>query len=448
MGRFPPGLRHDQLRLMIQSLLEDRFKLKLGHETKQLSVYTLVVAKNGPKLHEAKPNDTYDSGLTNVYGLPAGPHRGAGQSGHLTVQSLPMATVAEILSEQLGSTVIDKTGMTREYDFTLDWTPDENDAQAGGKQGSSNSSTRKFPRASIFTAIEQQLGLKLELQKVPTEFLVIDYAEQPHTAGIAELEPALSDGTKTRTRGAVIPPVFKAVSIKAVSSELMPGIWFTADTLHAKNVSLQMLMKAAYSVEDNQISGRPSWLNSDRFDVQAKYDKSVVDAMQPLSQDQRLLQQKHLLQEFLADRFRLTLHRENAGPPAYDLVIAQKGFKLHEATPGDTYATGVKRPDGLPVGPGTLRFQSGQLIGQGVPVSLLVRELSRELGGAVRDKTGLTGNYDFTLRWTPDEKQPAMLEGSSGASLFAVLEKQLGLKLESPNGPVLVIDHVEKPSEN
>jgi len=174
-----------------------------------------------------------------------------------------------------------------------------------------------------------------------------------------------------------------------------------------------------------------------------------------------------MLQELLADRFNLPLHRETKGFPVYGLVIAQSGPKLHKSKPGDTYSNGAKGPDGLPLGPGphVMRFTGGQLICQGVPVAFLARELSRQLRGTVLDKTGLNGNYDFTLQWTPDESEARMFRGtedgqqgtentpsleSSGPSIFTAIQEQLGLKLESQNGPVdvLVIDHVEKPSEN
>ena len=107
----------------------------------------------------------------------------------------------------------------------------------------------------------------------------------------------------------------------------------------------------------------------------------------------------------------------------------------------------------------------GELNGQGLPVGSLVRLLTQQLGRTVLDKTGLTGKYDFTLQWTPDESQAPMFKGtagsqpgtssttppeSSGPSIFTAIQEQLGLKLESQKGPVeiLVIDHVEKPSEN
>jgi uncharacterized protein (TIGR03435 family) len=109
--------------------------------------------------------------------------------------------------------------------------------------------------------------------------------------------------------------------------------------------------------------------------------------------------------------------------------------------------------------------ESGSVTGQGIPIENLTRLLSRQLGRTVVDKTGLTGKYDFTVKWTPDESQGAMFKGpgsgppgsaskpppdSSGPSIFTAIQEQLGLKLESQKGPVeiLVIDHVEKPSEN
>ena len=171
-----------------------------------------------------------------------------------------------------------------------------------------------------------------------------------------------------------------------------------------------------------------------------------------------------MLQEFLADRFRLMLHRETQHLRVYALVIAQNGPKLQEAIPGGIYPNGFTGPDGR-VGAAMMRFGVGELTGQAVPVSLLVRHLSRELsrefgGSIIEDKTGLKGNYDFKLQWTPGGSQ-APTGGQQGSdstpsgdssrpSLFAALQKQLGLNLESQNGPgeTLVIDHVERPSEN
>jgi uncharacterized protein (TIGR03435 family) len=124
----------------------------------------------------------------------------------------------------------------------------------------------------------------------------------------------------------------------------------------------------------------------------------------------------------------------------------------------------MKGPDGVGHA-GMMRMGPGQLAGQGTPMESLARLLSEQLGRTVLDQTGLKGNYDFTLQWTPEQGEAMMLKGpeggkpgtdnaappeSSGPSIFTAIQEQLGLKLESTKGPVeiLVIDHVEKPSEN
>ena len=101
--------------------------------------------------------------------------------GGLTGQGLPISSLARILSQQLGNTVEDKTGLTGKYDFTLQWTPDRNTSPMSpepGQQGPAASSTDSSG-PSIFTAIQEQLGLKLESQKGPVEVLVIDHVETP-----------------------------------------------------------------------------------------------------------------------------------------------------------------------------------------------------------------------------------------------------------------------------
>jgi uncharacterized protein (TIGR03435 family) len=147
-----PSSRAD-LRVMFQNLLADRFKLQFHRETKELPVYVLTVDKSGSKM---KLNETDDD-----YRIPIGP-RGAGR---ISGKRVPMSYLCFYLSRQLDRNVIDKTGLDKYYDFTLDWTPETQRADAGGR--------------TIFTAVREQLGLKLESQKGPVEFYVIDHAEKP-----------------------------------------------------------------------------------------------------------------------------------------------------------------------------------------------------------------------------------------------------------------------------
>jgi bla regulator protein BlaR1 len=245
----------------------------------------------------------------------------------------------------------------------------------------------------------------------------------------------------------------------------MVRMMITPDGLTAMGATLQMLIQNAYEIQDFQIVGAPKWVSSDRYDIQAKMDSSQMEKLKTLSPDESRLESKRMLQALLASRFQLVVHRDSKELPGYALVIAKGGSKLHQAKPGDTYPNGIKGPDGKP-GTGLMIMggNGGPVTGQGISIENLVRLLSQQLGRTIVDETRLTGNYDFTLQWTPDERAgpaPGTAQGggsrsddappdSSGPSIFTAIQEQLGLKLESRKVPVemLVIDHVEAPSEN
>jgi bla regulator protein blaR1 len=265
-------------------------------------------------------------------------------------------------------------------------------------------------------------------------------------------------------------PVFEVASVKLdrpgdrdAATRLTSGgaaIRLTSDRLVITNFTLHALIRTAYMLQDGYISGEPTWLGTERYDIDAKVDPDQLNKLAP---GQRKVQIMHMLQALLADRFKLTVHHETKELPIYALVIANGGPKVKEAKPGDTYPNGPTGPGGRPIGGGTLvEPERGKLVGQGVPIANLVQLLSRypELDGrVVLDRSGLAGEYDFTLQWTPEN---AMLNGGmtgsdnnasssdSSPSLFTAIQEQLGLKLESTKGPVdtLVIDHVEHPSKN
>jgi uncharacterized protein (TIGR03435 family) len=166
---------------MFQPLLADRFKLKFHYETRELPVYVLTIAKNGPKLKESQPD-------------PAGPPGPAGMRGkhmmrlmgmgHLEAQGISVTLLTHELSRQLGRTVIDKTGLTGNYDFGLQWTPDLGTGPTfkgpqGGPSAGDNGAAPDASGPTIFTAIQEQLGLKVESQKGPVRVMVIDHVEPP-----------------------------------------------------------------------------------------------------------------------------------------------------------------------------------------------------------------------------------------------------------------------------
>jgi uncharacterized protein (TIGR03435 family) len=255
-------------------------------------------------------------------------------------------------------------------------------------------------------------------------------------------------------------PVFEVVSVKQDKSESgMIRVMTKPDGYSATNISLKMLVQAAYGIREDLISGAPGWADSARYDIDAKVAGPDVDELKKLSNEQR----RSMLKPLLEERFKLKVHTETKQLPIYELVLAKGGSKLKEATPGDTYPNGFKGPDGAAHG-GMVRMSHGQLTGQAVPIATLVNLLSQRLQRTVTDKTELTGKYDLELNWTPaegegggiarpqagSEQQDTSPPIDSGPSLFTALQEQLGLRLQSSKGPVetLVIDHVEMPTEN
>ena len=149
-----------------------------------------------------------------------------------------------------------------------------------------------------------------------------------------------------------------------------------------------------------------------------------------------------MLLPVLEERFNLKLYRhETREITVYELVVAKGGSKLKESAP-DTAGT-----NGNPMRRSMLLNGIGHLESHGTSIDPLAHELSRALGRTVFDKTGLTGNYDYTLEWTPDDGPPT---DTVGPSLFTAVQEQLGLKLEAQKEPVdvVVIDHIDKPSPN
>jgi bla regulator protein BlaR1 len=311
------------------------------------------------------------------------------------------------------------------------------------------------------TARKLDFGKKLLLSATGFAALAV-----PLAFGLLHATPGRAQSPEQNT--ADIVPAYESVLIKPnKTGEAMPpfkitgrpvlGILFKPDQFMATSATLRVLMRLAYDLQDEQISGGPAWFNSENYDVDAKLDKSVINELQKLNPDQLFPEQRRIFQALLVDRFKLALHWETKELPVYELAIASGDSRLQQAKPGDTYPNGVKGLGDGPAGTGMWIPENGQLIGQGVPIGSLVRVLSEKLGGrVVLDKTGLTGRYDFTLRWAPDASQPrtgnqpgTRASQSSESAISMAIQAQLGLKLESQTAPieVLVIDHASSPQK-
>jgi len=232
--------------------------------------------------------------------------------------------------------------------------------------------------------------------------------------------------------------------------------------LNINNMPLKELIVLAWSIQPFQISGAPAWIESARYDITAKPDHKPKDDEAPL-----------MLQSLLADRFQLKIHHETKELPIYALVVASKdgklGPQLTASKEGSCTPFDPSRPPPPPdpakppvLGCGGMMMGFDRVNAAGVEIAQLIPMLSRTLGRTVVDKTGLTGKFDISAHWTPDQAQmmQALPGGAppgmqpqfdpNGPSIFTALQEQLGLKLESQKGPVdmIVIDHVERPSEN
>jgi uncharacterized protein (TIGR03435 family) len=277
-------------------------------------------------------------------------------------------------------------------------------------------------------------------------------------------------------------PQFEVASVKPNKSGdgrvmlgVQPGGRFTAT-----NVPLRVLIRNAYQLQDFQIVGAPSWIADERFDIVAKAEGG--DAMgDPFRAEQNGQPSRGqlMIRALLADRFKLVVHNEEKEMPIYALILARSDGKLGpqlKASDVDcaaiiaaARARGGRGPMGPPPDPGRggpppqcgVRIGPGNMAVGGSPMTQVASSLSIFAGRIVVDKTGLSGAYDFTLTWTPDQmpqRPPGAPEplvngvpiDPNGPSLFTAVQEQLGLKLDSQRGAVavLVIDRVERPTEN
>ena len=223
---------------------------------------------------------------------------------------------------------------------------------------------------------------------------------------------------------------------------------------------VRMILQRAFGVEDERILGAPSWVNTNRYDVEAKVapeDAPKLDKLKAGDRDAMLI-------PLLKERFNLKYHHETRERSMYALVVSKGGPRL---TTGEPDPLGGPKPaNGEPEDQAKEHFKimtmPGHIEADSVPMYVLADVLTRlnVLGRIVVDKTGLTGNYNFTLRWTPDNLPFPVMSDADGlgatakdavpSSLFIALHEQLGLKLESEKNrvDVIVIDHIDPPSPN
>jgi bla regulator protein blaR1 len=268
--------------------------------------------------------------------------------------------------------------------------------------------------------------------------------------GVGFAQAAVSQGAGADAK----PMAFEVVSIRQhKGDDVTPSNGPTADGYHMTNMSLAVPIVTAYVPQTgnsalymkNQVKGIPDWMR-DQYDIEAKVSEAdLAEWHEPAAQTAML---QAMLQTMLADRLKLVVHRDIKEVPVYSLVVGKNGPKFKEAN-----AAGTHQGVTLPNGGGTIVPEDGGHTVHFYAVSMtsLVSVLSNWAGRPVQDKTGLTGKYDLQI---PNPAMPAAsADGSAAAdpqSSVVTSMEDLGLKLVPGKGQVetLVVDHVERPSEN
>ena len=225
-------------------------------------------------------------------------------------------------------------------------------------------------------------------------------------------------------------------------------------TYVATNIAIRMMILNAYRLRPFQLVGGPGWIESDRFDINAKAPEGTPQTQLPA-----------MMQALLASRFKLKAHTETREQPIYALLLARSdgrlGPQLTRSTAdcsagaqgrGASGAFTAPQPGERPVcGLNTnINNVIGTMKGGGRPIADLLPSLGNIVNRIVVDRTGLTGTFDIDLRWSAEALTPNAQSGTpaDAPTIFTALQEQLGLKLEGARGPVevLVIESIEQPT--
>jgi uncharacterized protein (TIGR03435 family) len=223
-------------------------------------------------------------------------------------------------------------------------------------------------------------------------------------------------------------PAFDVASVKTNHTDLhvSRGPSLRNGAFRAENVTLRTLLGVAYDVQIFRIAG-PDWIDSDGFDLAAKSPQGVPDT-----------QLAPMLQSLLKDRFLVAVHRETKEMPAYDMVAAKGGVKIHAFDP--------QHPPVVPP------YAGASVIGGNATMAQIADALARVAGRPVMDRTGMDGRFFYNLNYSPLSAEATSSAADSGPpDFFVAVQQQLGLKLEprKESIEILIVDHAERvPTQN
>ena len=470
IAKQPPQTSADTQKLMLQSLLKERFKLVVREETQPLPINVLTAGKK-LQLKEAdgsgetgcKPQSSAAPAGTGDNTLRVQFSTNGGAPVQLTLlngmieykcRNMTMAAFVDALRGMLGANlgvnpVLDQTGLSGKWNFDLRYTLGLI-TPFGAQSGE---------RITISDAIDKQLGLKLEAKPLPTAVLVVESVNQKPSGnppGTAEALPTIAAPTE-----------FEVATVKASNPDSRGGRFQMqpGGRLNSEGMPLRFLITRAFNTNSNdQLTGIPSWADTARFDVIAKAPSDGTT--QPVIDPDVLAP---MMLALLKDRFKLSYHTEERELQAYSLVAAKPKMKKADPSSRAWCKNPNQVPGAPPAPPGTQA-----LICQNITMTQfadMLRGRSQDLQMPILDSTGIEGGWDFTLTFNPvvglnltavaalrppeagapGTSSPAAADPTAGLSIYEALEKQIGLKLEKQkrSTQVFVIDHIEQtPTEN
>jgi uncharacterized protein (TIGR03435 family) len=233
-------------------------------------------------------------------------------------------------------------------------------------------------------------------------------------------------------------PRFDVATIRTSDPSAGHGMSLNArgDSLTGHNITLNMLIRTAYGLNDDQISGGPDWVASRRFDINAKADTPMDPNLKP---EEAQAVQRQMFQQLLAERFHLQVHHATKEMPGYQLTIGKNGTRGLQSDSGSERA---------------LTITDGKLKASAVSMDDLAMVLGqRVIQSPVQNATGLAGTFNIELKWDPAQTRAAAAADAAtdnGPSIFVALQQQLGLRLEPHKtaADAIVIDNAQMPQEN
>jgi uncharacterized protein (TIGR03435 family) len=445
-ARAPAGSTPEQAKLMLQTLLAERFSLKLHKDSKELPGFVLSMGSGKPKMKPAADASAPPGCQGQPQTAPPSPDTIPQQV--VDCHSMSMDDLARIAGQVANNNGngLNKTGLEGKWDFTVKWTPTGLLARAGADG------------ISIFDAVDKQLGLKLEAGKVPIPVIFVDSVNEAATPNAADISKFLPPPPPAEFDLAVIKPTNP--DFRGIRLNILPS-----GQINIQGATLNFLLQQIYDIFPDMIQGGPKFMDDDRWDITAKMIST--DPGQPAQADPDT--RNKAIGKLLEDRFKLKAHFEDRVVPAYTLSSVKP--KMAKADPTTRAACNEgPGPDGKDprvANPVLSRLLYCRNMTMAQFADQLPQLASGYVHAAVLDKTGLTDVYDFTLSFSaigilqnglPGPGQAPAQPGAGGASdpngalsLSEAVSKQLGLKLELEKrpAPVLVIDHVEQhPAEN